>query len=449
MSYYCFPHPRFLSLLGLVLSLYGFPAGATTFTVTNLNDSGPGSLRQAILDTNATADDDTIVFQSGLSGTITLTSGELAISSDLTIDGLEATVLAISGNHTSRIFTINFGTTVIIEGLTIKEGQPAGNGGGILNNGTLNVSNSILSGNSADSGGGIFNNEGAILTMSNSTIDGLKLDHLNAGAGGGIANTAGGTLTVINSTVSNNWAVDGGGIDNAGTATVRNSSISGNKGIGGIFNSGTLMVINSTLSGNFTIWGGGGILNTNGPNHSTLTVINSTITGNTASDGGGITNFAGNILILGNSIVAGNTAPMGKEINNFGVFTSQGHNLFGENGASEVEGGTLATSDIVPTVGISAILAPLGNYGGPTQTHLLVPGSPAINAGDNALIPASVTTDQRGFPRIQAGTVDIGAVEVGEAGATDIPTLSQWAALGLVALLLGLSGWWLRRRKPF
>jgi hydrogenase maturation factor HypE len=79
----------------------------------------------------------------------------------------------------------------------------------------------------------------------------------------------------------------------------------------------------------------------------------------------------------------------------------------------------------------------LGNYGGPTQTHLLVPGSPAINAGDNALIPDGVTTDQRGFPRIQDGTVDIGAVEV--SAATDIPTLSQWALLLGGGFLVGMA----------
>ncbi len=119
------------------------------------------------------------------------------------------------------------------------------------------------------------------------------------------------------------------------------------------------------------------------------------------------------------------------------IFISQGHNLFSENGASGVEGATLAASDIVPTVGISAILSPLGDYGGPTQTHLLVPDSPAINAVDNALIPAGVTADQRGFPRIQASRVDIGAVEGGEVATTDIPTLSPWALLLLGLLLVG------------
>ena len=440
----------FSPLLWLVLTLFGQPAMAATFTVTNLNDSGPGSLRQAIIDANAAVDDDAIVFQSSLNGTIALTSGELTISSSLTINGPGANVLAVSGNKASRIFKVDSGTTATVDGLTITDGHPSGgsyqdaSGGGIFNGGTLTVSNSALTANATDGeGGGIYNSQGATLTIRNSITDGQshRLNALNAGGGGGVANR--GTLIVIDSALFDNWAVDGGGIINGGTAAVINSTVSGNRGIGGIFTGGALTVINSTLSDNFTIWDGGGICNSGG----TVTVINSTLSGNTASNGGGIFNFVGGELTLGNSIVAGNIAQSssGKEISNGlpeipGIFTSQGHNLLGENGVSGVDGGSLDPSDIVPTVGIGAILAPLGNYGGPTQTHLLVPGSPAINAGDNALIPSGVTTDQRGFPRIQGGIVDIGAVEVGESGTTDIPTLSQWALLLLGLLLASSAG---------
>ncbi len=124
-------------------------------------------------------------------------------------------------------------------------------------------------------------------------------------------------------------------------------------------------------------------------------------------------------LFVGNSLIAGNSAPAPKEIYSFisGILTSQGHNLFGMNGDSGVGGWgiTLAPSDVVPPAGValSQIIGPLANNGGPTKTHLPVAGSPAIDTGDNTLIPAGVTTDQRGpgFPRISNGTVDIGAVE--------------------------------------
>ena len=103
MFRYQLPPISFISLI--LLAIMSAPAGAATFTVTNLNDSGAGSLRQAILDANAAAGDDTVQFQSGLSGTILLAS-QLAINSNLTINGPGASVLAISGNNSTGIFFI-------------------------------------------------------------------------------------------------------------------------------------------------------------------------------------------------------------------------------------------------------------------------------------------------------------------------------------------------------
>lgn len=424
MSRHFSPYLRFIPLMGLVLSLFGLSAEAATFTVTNLNDSGPGSLRQVILDADMAVGDDTIVFQSGLSGTITLTSGRLTINSNLAINGPGSNVLAVSGNNISQVFVIGTecsSPTVTIDGLTIKDGSSVFSpGGGIFNGGgTLTVSNSTVSGNLSGEGGGI-----AVFTILC------------------VSENVSGKLIITNSTVSGNSAVN---------------TLNPDYGFGGGIAIGlesTAMIINSTLSGNSASGSGGGI-----GSGGTLTIRNSTISGNSSNSsnsygGGGILNGQGGTLTLGNNIVAGNTAPMGKEITNItfsggpgsppGIIISKGYNLVGENGVSGVEGATLSSSDIVPTVGISAILAPLGDYGGPTQTHLLVPDSPAINAGDNALIPAGVTTDQRGFPRIQNDTVDIGAVEVGST--TEIPTLSQWALL-LGGLLLGGIAWRAQMRK--
>lgn len=172
MARYYFPHSLTQHLLGLALILFGLSAGAATFTVTNLNDNGPGSLRQAILDANATVDDDTIIFQSSLSGTITLTSGEFAISSNIAINGPRANVLTISGNYTSRIFHIASSATLAINNLSLKDGRYLDSGGGgIYNaNGTLTISNCTLSNNSAILGGGGIYNFGGTVTISNCTI---------------------------------------------------------------------------------------------------------------------------------------------------------------------------------------------------------------------------------------------------------------------------------------
>jgi hypothetical protein len=131
MSRYHFtPHTSFILLI--LLFIFSIPLQAATFTVTNLNDSGSGSLRQAVLDANANlTTTHTIEFQPGLTGTITLVNGEIAITGRITINGPGQNVLAISGNKTSRVFKItSLGAT--IRGLTIKEGA-SNSGGGIYN----------------------------------------------------------------------------------------------------------------------------------------------------------------------------------------------------------------------------------------------------------------------------------------------------------------------------
>ena len=199
----------YLNLVARALALAGaLPALAVTWTVNNLNDSGLGSLRDAIAGASA---GDTIQFGPSVAGTITLTSGELLISKNLTINGPGASQLAISGNKMSRIFEISSGATITVSGLTIENGSTRGivpeGGGGIFNNGgTLTVTDSVITGNIGSFGP-------------------------TSGAGGGIYNY--GTLTVTNSTFSGNSAVNGGGIysysyDNRGTAIIINSTFSGN-----------------------------------------------------------------------------------------------------------------------------------------------------------------------------------------------------------------------------
>ena len=317
-----------------------------------------------------------------------------------------------------------------ISNCTLSNNSTDNSGGAIHNAGTMIIANSILSGNSAvSSGGAIFNRSGSTLTVSNSTLSGNSATTTAAGtsfgSGGGIYSQNASVLTIVNSTLSGNSATNsgGGGVNNGGS--------SGGYGGGIYFNSGaTLTIVNSTLSGNsassptcptsYCNQGkGGGLMLTGAIDSSTISVLNSTFTGNAAANYGGGIYLNGGTLTVGNSIVSGNNAPNGKEVaapDPFGSsakFVSQGHNLFGEDGVAGLVNASPIASDLILAGLIGTAIGSLADNGGPTQTQMPVAVSPAIDAGNNALIPSSVTTDQRGtgYARIVGGTVDIGAVE--------------------------------------
>ena len=185
----------------------------STFTVTNLSDSGNGSLRAEIKLANENLGADVIIFKKGLSGPIGLDSGnELLIKDDLTINGPGASVIAVSGEDFCRVFEIAKGTDVSISGLTIENGSVFGDdigGGGIFNQGTLTIANSIITGN----------------------FSGGESPRLG---GAGILNE--GTLTITNSTISGNSCsnTQGNGILNNGELTISDGTqITGNSGNGG------------------------------------------------------------------------------------------------------------------------------------------------------------------------------------------------------------------------
>jgi hypothetical protein len=279
-------------------------------------------------------------------------------------------------------------------------GNSAQFGGGIYETSNLTVTNSTLAGNSATHGGGIYNI--GTLAVTSST-----LVHNSATYGGGMDMEGPGnsTWTVTNSTLSDNSATFGGGIDlTAGTGfvtgtTISNNSVGGNGGGLSVVLGSTLTLINCTVASNSALGGIGGGIATAG----TLTLTNCTVAGNSAfADGGGISTYLGPTNVA-NTILAGNTSALGPDA--FGPLTSKGYNLIGDPSGSSF---VAAPTDLL---GLNPLLAPLGNYGGATQTMALLPGSPAIDTGSNALVPAGLTTDQRGLPRIVNNTVDIGAFE--------------------------------------
>ena len=221
-------------------------------------------------------------------------------------------------------------------------------GGGIYNTGTATITNCTISGNSSDAasgeGGGIYNN-GINIAISNSTISGNSAE-----AGNGIFNT-GGMMTITNSTISGNSASSGGVA-------------------GGIYNftGGTMTITDSTVSGNSTT-DIGGIFNNGG----TMTISNSTISGNSATtvNVGGIENSSGTVNVK-DTIIAGNTSQDFK-----GALTSQGYNLIGNNSGTTITGTTTGNQ-----LNVDPKLGPLQNNGGPTFTQALLPGSPAIEGGN-------------------------------------------------------------------
>ena len=408
------------------------PAGAEiTQVVTNCNDSGPGSLRQAVLDASP---GDAIIFSSLSCSMITLAS-TIDVTTSMSIYGPGASALAVSGNGSVQDFNVAFGITVSISGLTI-EGGNALDGGGINDDGTLNVVNSTLSDNSAvgadAEGGGIFI-EGGAVTVTDSTFTGNSAEEGAAiwDDGNPVSGSVLGSLTITNSTLSDNNASGAGGAVETveGVVTIEASTLSGNTATvsGGAINSegGTVTIEDSTLSGNSaTADGGGGVYNFGGSlvvNSSTLAsnsagyggtianygsaatqdmIANSTLANNTAAtagDGGGVNNGTGATVTTLATIIANN----GSGLDCTGTVTDLGFNLDDDGSC----GFTASTS----VSDMPADLDPSGlqNNGGPTQTVALETGSPAIGAVTNSADCPVI--DQRGY--VVSTPCDIGAYD--------------------------------------
>jgi hypothetical protein len=407
---------------------------------------------------------DTIELESSTTYTLTAvnntTDGENglpSISSEIIINGNGATISREEAAPKFRILHVAETTgDLTLNEVTIRKGylNSDSKGGGILNYGTVTLNNSIVSNNHgfwSNSGGGIFNY--GTMTLNNCTVEGNSAEAIAAygviGFGGGIWNS--GTMMLMDSTVSGNSVVaagaygvggSGGGIWNSGTMILMNSTVSGNSAYGhehdyyewdfgsggGITNSGTLTLMNSTVSGNSSNKMGGGI-----DSVGSLTLINSTVSGNAAhgvssyfdsnsqglifinnGSGGGI---SGSATLINSTVVGNSTDPDGGGGISGGTLTLT--NTIIANNTNRDCSGTLdpsSTNNLIEDgtcsstfpPGTDPNLGPLQDNDGPTQTHALLPDSPAIDAGTNNGCP---DTDQRGITRPINGTCDIGAYE--------------------------------------
>jgi hypothetical protein len=355
-----------------------------------------------------------------VAGPFTINAGVTAVLRDLTVDGArvtsdgDATLERVTVKRNTDTGVINAGTMVITDALIADNDGGADRGGGIRNvaTGRLTVTRTHVFDNDISHialahGGGVYN-EG-VMTLEESVVEWNGAfdddDDIRNGRGGGIHNE--GTLAVRNTTVRSNGADAGGGIANSGELAVIGSTISENWAAvdhGGVSNGGAMTLVNSTVSGNE-----GGVFN-----YGEMTVEATTITANALSDW----NRYGAVVNLGtfrmrNTVLAGNYedcsfyfdyGPQNEPL------TSFDYNVIGDLDGCELVGDTTHT-----LLGVEdPLLESLADNGGPTQTHALLPGSPALDAGACTDIAGNpITEDQRGQPRPRGLACDVGALEHG------------------------------------
>lgn len=429
---------RFVSLL-MLCSLCTFILGvlipsvavfAASIEVNTLddeyeNDLAQCALREAIIAANTDAayggcsagsGTDTITFS--VTGDLIISNSLPPITAPLTIDGSTTSFFRVgaasSGNVQPSLLEIQSGVTATVNNLHFRYGYST-RGGAIYNRGTLALNNVVFSDNySGVEGGAVYNASSASLTISG----GIYEDNQSTN-GGAIFND--GTLVITNASFTDNTASGGeggGAIYTLGPVTISNSAFSDNTAdLGGAINTsgGSVTVINSTFYNNQSSGDGGALVAPQG----SFNLYNVTLVGNHAgSSGGAVRTNASASAFLYNTLIANNTSgSSGANCSYGGTFYDSGHNLATDSSCGfSVANGSQVIAD--------AKLGSFGSWGGPTNTISLQADSPAIDAGDNALILSGVTTDQRGsgYDRIVGIAVDIGAFEEQTASATETYT---------------------------
>jgi|UPI000360F8E4 Tol biopolymer transport system component len=428
---------RPLAAAGALALALSTPLGAfaDTYTVTTLNDSGPGSLRQAVLDANARAGADEIVFASTVSGTITLTSGPLVTADVLTLTGPGAAALTLDGGGTSDVLNVVYdwdrpgGERLTISGLTLANGENAidAGTGGFSDSGTdIHVKECVVTGHSDwviisndDYGSGRVTIEDSVIADNGK---GLAVPASSKGGGGysavirnssitGNRGTAvaveSGYVLISDSTIANNGK-GFSGIYYYSSMAVRilGSLITGNGGPGVAIgaSSGLVSIVNSTITNN-----GVGVYHDGGQR---LDILNSTITENVGSGVVALSSWSPGVGIS-NSIISGNergtpASPDRADLYGGGTFNIN-YSLIQAPGTVSIEE-AVAGSNIFDT---DPLLGTLGDHGGPTLTQVPLPGSAVLDRGDPNFNPPPAF-DQRGsgYSRVVGGRLDLGAVEV-------------------------------------
>lgn len=427
------------------------PAGAATFTVTNLNDSGIGSLRQAIIDANSAPTDDVIDFAPALSGTIALTTGKMIISDELSIVGPGMSDLTISGGGVSQIFYVydaaHVGAlTVSISGMTITDGYDAVWGGGAIASWSADLTLSDVAITNSRTvggmGGGLLQafaasgqNRDSHLTLQNCLISGNSSAYVVGsaadlpGVGGGVALYLAGSLDISNTIIENNHADDRTG--------------------GGVFvdqATGSVNIVNSRISGN-SATNGGGMRIQRGAATSLVTIDRASVTGNTSTDNSSgavsLDHNAGTNTIVMSTIadnVGGGFHAMDAStsfaydtiVGNTGIgllSVNRGTNidssLLADNGGGDLGSSADVNWSLVESPGSNIVaggnnitgtdpaLEPLLQYSSTVWVRPFTNTSAAYNAGDAAFSPPP-TTDQTGRARVAFGRIDVGAFELQE-----------------------------------
>ena len=444
--------------------------GGTGGSGAGIYTSGPLSLSNCIISNNAAGRGGSGGYPSaGGNGGGVDGSGRLSISGcTISDNSVGSNGGQGNGGTGGGIYSIGSLTVINtnIERNGAGSGPGGGVGGGVFDDGTALLLSCAISDNGLQqnvaNGAGIYNAAGSTLSLMKCTISG-NLAAVNVGMGAGIYNAANGSFSLTDCTITGNTSMyaRGGGIDNNGTLTASNSTFNGNNadaGGGGISNEtgAAAFVVNCTVNGNqdHSSGGGGGV-----ENAGTLTLIACTVSDNTSFSqgiGGGLL-LSGGLASIYNTIVSGNHNLVRADIAgnlDYNYSTKQteytqsapsSHNLISDGSGDLPLGpdGNPANGNLLGTqfAPLDPKLGPLADNGGPTQTMALLAGSPAIDAGSNALAIGTdgkpLLNDQRGYYRIFNGTVDIGAYELGSSallpGDADADGKVDFADLVLVA----------------